>query len=101
MKKRSLVWAILGLTYQLADAAQVRDRYVGQVEADDHDDGAGDDRGHQPLDPLVADDHDNDADQGVDRAADDDSAEGGGDVVPGPDRLGRTTTAMNEKLEPR
>ena len=58
-----------------------------QVQADDHDDGSGDDRRHQPLDPLVSNDHDHEPDQGVDAAANDDAAQRRGNVVSGADGL--------------
>ena len=51
-----------------------------EVEADDRDDGAGNDRRHQPFDPFDAGAHDDEAHGAVNEAADDDAAERHGNV---------------------
>ena len=51
-----------------------------QHEADGGDDGAGQDRRHEALDPAVPGNGHDDADQGVERARRDDAAEGEADI---------------------
>ena len=87
------------------DAGGAVDRDRREHEADGGDDGAGDHRRHQPLDPAVARDLHHEADEEVERAGRDDAAERQGDVRDWGCRplapVATSTGPMKAKLEPR